>query len=586
MKENLPLIDIFHTPFSRYGAYTAVTAEADGRLIFRFAGNRPGEDACFDLLLIHSNRAVNYTIKAHPDCVLCQSPEGFVRFYVRDDETIVFDSKNIDLFFRSLDNTHYGSFGIEDGEKSFRIILSGRRIHALFTIQQGKGTMPGSLVGEGARRWNGMPVNHKNEIRLNCTGGSLLGAVKFSKIESGEITLPIDPEKEIAAVREEWAEFSAKMPLIRMDTVKNEFARITWYNLWSCFARAGDTYKFDTMLMSKKTMTAVWSWDHCFNALSVAPLGPQKALEQFLAPFVLQAPNGALPDLWNPGMEILWNFTKPPIHGWCFGKLMDKFEYTTEILIAVYNYLEKQLSWWFNYRDEDGDGIPCYAHGNDSGWDNSTVFDNGYYMVLPDLSAFLILQMHTLARISDKLDRASQALSWRKRAGDLLEKLMGAMYKNGVFVALQSHTHDYRPDPSSLHVHLPVVLGELLDPAVMDAEAAILEKRFLTEYGLATEAPDSPRYEADGYWRGPIWAPPTYLIVDGLRRGGHEKLAETIARRYLRLSAETAKGNYENFDALSGRGLRAPGYTWSASVYMLFCEEYPESAVNLPSGGS
>ena len=40
------------------------------------------------------------------------------------------------------------------------------------------------------------------------------------------------------------------------------------------------------------------------------------------------------------------------------------------------------------------------------------------------------------------------------------------------------------------------------------------------------------------------------------------------------MSAERAKGNYENFDALSGMGHRAPGYTWSASVYMLLHWEY------------
>jgi hypothetical protein len=573
---NLPLIDIFHTPFSRYGAYVAITTESDGRIIFRFAGNRPGEDACFELLLMYYDRVINYTIEAHPDCVLYQSPEGFLRLYIRDDETIVFDSKGIDLFFKSLDNTRYGSFGIEDGKNSFRIIQSGRRIHALFTVQQGKGTMPGPLVGDGVWRWNGAPVNHKNEIRFNCVDGLLLGAVRLSRMESSEITFPIEPDKEMAIIREEWEEFLTKMPLIKANAAEEEFARITWYNLWSCFVRARDVYKFDTILMSKKHMNTVFSWDHLFNALSMAALGPQKALEQFLAPFVLQAPNGALPDLWNPDMELLWNFTKPPAHGWFFGKLMDKFDYDAEVLTMVYGYLEKQLSWWFNYRDEDGDGLPCYAHGNDSAWDNSTVFDNGYYMVLPDLSAFLVIQMYTLARISDKLGHLSQASSWREQAKILLEKLMAAMYKNGVFVALQSHTHDYRPDPSSLHVHIPVILGELLDPAVMDAEAAILEKRFLTEYGLATEAPDSPRYEADGYWRGPIWAAPTYLIVDGLRRGGHGKLAKTIARRYINMTAKIAKGNYENFDALSGKGLRAPGYTWSASVYMLFCEEYPE----------
>jgi hypothetical protein len=576
MSGHFPLIDISHIPFSRYGAYVAITAEPDrSSLVIRYAGNRPGEDASLELVLLRYDRAVNYTIEARPDCVLCKATEGFVRLYVRDDETLAFHSEGINLFFRSLGDKGNGSFGIEAGKSSFRIIQASKKLHVLFSLQQGRGNFTGPLVGNGVWQWNGVPVNHKNELLLSCTDGCLIGALRLSRMDSASIELPLKTEKEIAAIAGEWEGFLAEIPHLHLDAETEEFSMVTWYNLWSSFVRAKDVYKYDTMLMSKKGMTGVWSWDHCFNALAIAGLGQQKALEQFLAPFVVQAPNGALPDLWNPGMELLWNFTKPPIHGWCFGKLMDKFEYSPEILETVYRYLEKQLSWWFTYRDEDGDGLPCYPHGNDSGWDNSTVFDNGYYVTSPDLSAFLVLQMHTLARISDKLNQSIQASSWRKREDELLKKFVEAMYKDGVFVALQSHTHDFRPDPSSLLVHIPVVLGELLDPAIMNAEAGILEKRFLTEYGLATEAPDSPRYEADGYWRGPIWAPPTYLIVDGLRRGGHERLAGLIARRYIKLSAKTAKGNYENFNALTGKGLRAPGYTWSASVYLLLCEEYP-----------
>jgi glycogen debranching enzyme len=42
----------------------------------------------------------------------------------------------------------------------------------------------------------------------------------------------------------------------------------------------------------------------------------------------------------------------------------------------------------------------------------------------------------------------------------------------------------------------------------------------MTPAGLATELPSSPHYEADGYWRGPVRAPATILVEDGLRRGG------------------------------------------------------------------
>lgn len=90
----------------------------------------------------------------------------------------------------------------------------------------------------------------------------------------------------------------------------------------------------------------------------------------------------------------------------------------------------------------------------------------------------------------------------------------------------------------------------------------------------ATEMPAIPKYNSDGYWRGPIWAPTTYLLADGLRRCGQDRLAKTIAQRYCNMSCRKAKGNYENFDALTGLGRRAPGYTWATSVYMMLHLEY------------
>ena len=109
---------------------------------------------------------------------------------------------------------------------------------------------------------------------------------------------------------------------------------------------------------------------------------------------------------------------------------------------------------------------------------------------------------------------------------------------------------------------------------IRDKLVCVLERDFLTENGFATEMPASAQYRSDGYWRGPIWAPSTYLIVDGLRRGGYEALAEKAAKRYCAMSCRRAKGNYENFDALTGKGWRAPGYTWSASVYLLLQKEF------------
>ena len=94
----------------------------------------------------------------------------------------------------------------------------------------------------------------------------------------------------------------------------------------------------------------------------------------------------------------------------------------------------------------------------------------------------------------------------------------------------------------------------------------------MTKWGLATECPVSSYYRSDGYWRGPIWAPSTMLLADGLERCGEREFARKIAEKF----AEMIKhgGCAENFDALTGTGLRDRAYTWTASVFLVLCHDY------------
>lgn len=101
---------------------------------------------------------------------------------------------------------------------------------------------------------------------------------------------------------------------------------------------------------------------------------------------------------------------------------------------------------------------------------------------------------------------------------------------------------------------------------------------FLTAWGPATENPASPHYEPDGYWRGPIWAPTTYLIWDGLRQQDEAALAHDIARRFCAL-CETS-GMAENFDAITGAGLRDQAFAWTSAVYLLLSASLQSSNPN------
>ncbi|MEE1831004.1 amylo-alpha-1,6-glucosidase [Streptomyces sp. SP17KL33] len=348
-------------------------------------------------------------------------------------------------------------------------------------------------------------------------------------------------------------------------------AELAAYVVWSATVAAKGLVTRPGVLMSKHWMDKVWSWDHCFNALALAPGRPDLALDQFHLPFDHQDESGALPDSVTHS-EVLYNYVKPPIHGWAFGHLRRTLPTPpdrTELALA-YERLERWTDFWLTARRVPGADLPHYQHGNDSGWDNATTFDPERVVVTADLAAFLVLQLHELASLAKELGKEDEAVRWTRTAEETRTALLDQLWTGDRFVARSARTGDTWSSAGLLDL-MPIALGEHL-PAEVAGTLADHIKAHLTPYGLATELPTSPHYLADGYWRGPIWAPATVLVEDGLRRAGHERLADDISARFRAL-CET-HGFAENFDALTGTGLRDRAYTWTASSYLLLAHEH------------
>ncbi|MER7479251.1 trehalase family glycosidase [Streptomyces sp. NPDC126510] len=348
-------------------------------------------------------------------------------------------------------------------------------------------------------------------------------------------------------------------------------AELAAYVVWSATVNPTGLVTRPAVLMSKHWMDKVWSWDHCFNALALAPGCPELARDQFALPFDHQDGSGALPDSVTHS-EVLYNFVKPPIHGWAFGHLRRRLPTPPgpAELDETYQRLERWTNFWLTARRAPGAAFPHYQHGNDSGWDNATTFDPERAIETADLSAFLILQLHELAYLAEELGRGDEARSWARAAEETQAALLDQLWRDDRFLARGVGTGDTWSSASLLDL-MPIVLGEHLPGHVSGALADHI-KAHLTPYGLATELPTSPHYLDDGYWRGPIWAPATVLVEDGLRRAGHHRLADDVSSRFRALCE--AHGFAENFDALAGTGLRDRAYTWTASSYLLLAEAY------------
>lgn len=374
----------------------------------------------------------------------------------------------------------------------------------------------------------------------------------------------------LKSVAEELSEFQRGYP--DMPPEYEDISTLGAYVNWSAYVSPRGFLKRPAMLMSKNHMTNVWSWDHCFNALALSYKNPEAAWEQFMLMFDYRDGTGRLPDSVNDS-KIIRNYVKPPIHGWTLLKMLDGgMEPSAEQLSEAYSALGAQTLWWLNYRDFDGDGLSEYAHGNDSGWDNSTVFAAVPPVCSPDLQAFLIVQMQALSYLAERLNMPECSQKWKSKSEDLLKLFLELCFKDGLPIAFGSGTRE-AIENKSLLPYLSLILGEKLPKEYRDKMIERLKiGGFISPHGFATESLDSPAYRDDGYWRGPIWAPSTVILCDGLKRCGEVGLARSAARNFLQMCQKS--GFAENFNALTGDGLRDRAYTWTSSGAFILAREY------------
>ena len=362
------------------------------------------------------------------------------------------------------------------------------------------------------------------------------------------------------------ASFDAYRAALAPWSTGGDTSALAAYVLWSATVDPAGFLGREAILMSKHWMDKVWSWDHCFNAIALARTMPDAAIDQFLLPFDHQADTGALPDSVAHS-EILYNFVKPPIHGWAWGEIRARMPRppTLDEKTQVYHGVAAWTRYWLDRRRADGT-LPCYEHGNDSGWDNSTVFDAERAVESPDLAAFLVLQLDMLAELGTELGIAH---AWATEADAVLDSLISRLWTDDGFVARGLRTGALASE-TSLLTKLPILAAGRIGKRRVETLGAAIA-RHLTPFGLATERQDSPHYEPDGYWRGPIWAPSTFIVERGLRAAGLDDLASSVRTRFLSLCERS--GFAENFDALTGVGLRDRAYTWTASVYLILAGE-------------
>ncbi|MBU2493128.1 MAG: hypothetical protein KJ571_10930 [Bacteroidetes bacterium] len=553
-------LDLNKVPFSTAGSYFAISTllnrvPQDTLYINHFLGYDTRQ--VFKIIPIgENNEELKYTVRAFPWMIGLNSESSQLQICFENPKTIRLKSQR--KGFKLTSGMIRYPIPMPGG-KQFRLMGKDRYDRFMITCISG---------GIDIKK-----VGNEYEIIVTALNESCELAIEeyVSEWEPREYKMSFEDCKN--KVENNYEAFIAKASIANNKYI--DAKKLALFINWSSTVYQRGFMRREGMLMSKNWMNYIWSWDNCFNAIGMAGSFTDLAWDQVMVVLENQDELGILPDRFMD-VFIHYGFTKPPVYGYTIDQLekipgvmnLDRYK-------EVYPYLVKLTEFWLKYRDDNKNMLPEYHHGNDSGWDNGTVFDIGFPVEGPDLSSFLIIQMDKLSEIALKLNLKEDSYNWKLKADNLYKKLMNEFWIDGKFVYRNSITNLYDDNSSSLLPYIPIALGRRLPEEVREKLISDLKNSgIITKYGPATENPLSPKYAYDSYWRGPIWAPSTYIIVEGLNDCGEKELAKEIAIKFCDLCLKN--GFAENYDAVSGTPFRDQAYTWTASVFLSFLDKYSD----------
>lgn len=189
-------------------------------------------------------------------------------------------------------------------------------------------------------------------------------------------------------------------------------------------------------------------------------------------------------------------------------------------------------------------------HFRELGWNNALLHDASPFRVVdPGFNAMLIRSAADLADVAEAIGERGIAADNRARAAAgraVLETLWSE--RHGQYLCFD-RVAGQLVDNASIGGLLPVLAG--LDAA----RAAALAKTIAAQarsvrYGIASEDPADPRFEAKRYWRGPSWLITNYMIADGLGAAGQSDVAQAVVEASLALIHHSGFAEY--YDPLTG----------------------------------
>ncbi|MCL2124886.1 MAG: hypothetical protein FWH33_02720 [Oscillospiraceae bacterium] len=530
--------NLVRASYARHGCNTYIAEDFHVRGQLRLGNNWTGEslnfsDFMFDIKLLMNGAPVKYSYFADPGALTMCADGGCVAIALTDRSHFRINGENagLRLELRSASGNGAkacrGMYALPDGsgwEGDF-----GRFGKLFFKAITGNYNVT-TVYAKGAL----VPDLVRIDFLPDASTGEFDAAVhdyRNTLIPFGEYE---DFEELVEDNREDFDVFRE----IYNDAAPGyeEMAKYAQWMVWSCRTKAIGSFAQPHILFQNAWGCAAAPWQQSYNAMPMLS-DPKEAWRQICVMFLYQdEATGRLPNMMT--------YSNPPMHGmqpafqgfaldYLFRKVGDSF-ITGADAERMYPKFAAWAEYWVKYRNAGlGDDMIALLSPHESGWDDCSLFKDGFPTVDPCAVAFLILLMEAVARIAKKsYSFADMHDEWMVRANKLTQAMIDEYWDGERFV---SKVNGKSVDSYSLANYQPIILGKRLPQHIIDkvAEKLTTEGLWLTDIGLASESMQSDLATFGiSFVCGRVVGPMNMILTVGLQAAGKQAEADMIARRY------------------------------------------------------
>ena len=393
-----------------------------------------------------------------------------------------------------------------------------------------------------------------------------------------------------------------------------------------------------TLPTNNKLYPAQWNWDSAFIALGYSYFNLNFALKEIKTLLDGQWKDGMIPHIlfhntntnyypnhtaWNCGNKIRSSgITQPPVLSSILKEIIDKNKFTKiqkkEIKKFVIK-IKKSHEWFIKNRDPKKTGLVSILHPWESGYDNSSLWDEPMNKVKIEKNIQykradnkVINPEHRPLNIDyDRYVTIKNDL--RKKKYDPKKIFKTSLFNvvdigfNSIFLKSNKDLiillKKFNLDSSTIinyikiteknilkyfdkkkqtffcfdlrnkkKIFIPsitnylILYADIKNSKINDILIKNLKKHNLKEkYFFSSIKPNHKSFEEKRYWRGPVWINCNWFIHKGLMNKD-EKYSNKIKERTIRLVEK--KGFHEYYSCKNGKPMGANNFSWSAALYL------------------